>query len=42
MKIYFHNINKYSSFALSLFFFLFALFIIDILFSNDTIKLRVY
>jgi hypothetical protein len=41
MKIYFHNINKYSSFALSLFF-LFALFIIDILFSNDTIKLRVY
>jgi hypothetical protein len=38
MKIYFYNIGKRTSFALNCCFF-FVLFIIDILFSNDIIKL---
>ena len=34
MNIYFHNIDKYSSFALNRFF-----FVVNILFSNNIIKL---
>jgi len=42
MKVYFYNIDKCSSFALNhyYYYYYFTLFVVNILFSNDIIKLK--